>query len=100
VEYTPPLVLVKKKDNSIRVWVDYREVNTLTSTDAHPIPLIENLLNRLGNKSYFLKIDLREAYHQIPLEKEKHIYTAFYCHKGTFRYNVMPFGLKNSPSQF
>jgi 23S rRNA A2030 N6-methylase RlmJ len=80
--------------------VDYHKVNTLTATDNYPILLIENLLNCLSDQFFFSKIDLQEAYHQIHLEEKSQNFMAFKCHKGTYVYNLMPFGQKNSPSQF
>jgi Reverse transcriptase (RNA-dependent DNA polymerase) len=99
-ENTSPIVLVKKKDGGTHVCVDFREVNSLAETDSHLLPLIEEILGKLRTNSFFSKIDLREDYNQIKMEEQSQQYTAFRRRYGTFRYCDMPFGLKNSPSEF
>jgi Reverse transcriptase (RNA-dependent DNA polymerase)/RNase H-like domain found in reverse transcriptase len=99
-ENTSPIMLVKKKDGSTRLCVDFRELNAQTVTDSHPLLLKEDILGKLREYAYYSKIDLREAYHQIKMEISSEDFTAFKCSYGTFQYHVMPFGLKNSPAQF
>ena len=67
--YASPVVLVKKKDNTWRLCVDYRKVNEMTVKDIFPIPLIEDLMDELGGSHVYSKIDMRAGYHQVRMEE-------------------------------
>ena len=95
-----PLVPVVKKDGKIRLCVDFRNLNENIISDSYPLPNINNILHNLGKGKIFTCLDLREGYHQIPLSEESKSLTAFVAPGGLYEYNVMPMGLKDSPSAF
>lgn len=98
--YASPIVLVKKKNGTIRMCIDYRALNNLTVRDNYPLPLIEDCLDYLNNKQFFSLLDLKSGFHQIPIDDKSIKYTAFVTPDGQYEYTHMPFGLKNAPSVF
>jgi len=99
-EWGSNLVVVKKKDGSLRFCVDYRQLNERTVKDTYPLPRIDDCLDTLGGSTWFSTMDLRSGYHQVALDSRDADKTIFVTRRGTFAFNVMPFGLCNAPATF
>jgi hypothetical protein len=95
-----PAIFVKKKDESLRMCVDYRPLNAITIKNKYPLPLIDILFDQLSKAKVFSKIDLRSGYHQIKIRPKDIPKTAFSTRYGLFEYLVMSFGLTNAPAHF
>lgn len=98
--FASPILLVKKKDGSDRMCVDYRALNKLLEKDRYPLPLIEDQIDRLGKAKYFISIDMKNGFHQIPVSPESVKYTAFVTPSGHYEFLKMPFGICNGPPVF
>ena len=94
--YASPIVMVKKKDGSNRVCIDFRKLNKITEVDPEPMTTAEDLFRRLSGKKYLSKIDLTKGYWQIPVAPEDVHKTAFVTPDGQYEFTRMPFGMVNS----
>jgi hypothetical protein len=95
-----PAIFVKKKDETLRLCVDYRPLNEVTIKNKYPLPRTDLLFDQLAGAKVFFKIDLRSGYHQIKIKPEDIPKTAFTTRYGLYEYLVMSFGLTNAPAHF
>jgi hypothetical protein len=95
-----PALFVKKKDQSLKLCVDYQPLNAITIKNKYPLPRIDILFDQLASAKDFSKVDLRSSYHQIMIRLEDIPKTAFYTRYGLYEYLVMSFGLTNAPTHF
>ncbi|KAK3097999.1 hypothetical protein FSP39_015198 [Pinctada imbricata] len=99
-EWASPVVLVRKKDGGVRWCIDYRKVNSVTTKDSYPLPNIEECIDTLAGATVFSTIDLQQGYHQIEVDPDDRLKTAFITRYGLFEYTRMPFGLCGAPGTF
>ena len=98
--WASPVVLIPKKDGTLRVCIDYRRVNQVTKKDGFPLPNMRDCLDSVAGSAYFSTLDLTSGYHQVPVAEADIPKTAFVTKHGLFECLTLPFGLCNGPSTF
>nr|GEY24947.1 putative reverse transcriptase domain-containing protein [Tanacetum cinerariifolium] len=94
------ILFVKKKDGSFRMCIDYRELNKLIVKNHYPLPWIDDLFDQFKGSSVYSKKDLRSSYHQLRVREQDVPKTTFKTQYGHYEFQVMPFGLINTPAVF
>lgn len=98
--YCSPIVLVKKKDQSLRLCIDYRDLNKVTVKEHFPTPVIEDHLEMLNGMKVYSRLDLKDGFHHVKVAENSIKYTSFVTLFGQYEYVRMPFGLTNAPKIF
>ena len=94
------VVLVRKRDGTLRLAIDYRKLNDVTKKDAYSLPDIQSILDKLKGARFFTSLDVASAYWCVPVHEPDIEKTAFHTHRGQFEMTVMPFGLCNSQATY
>lgn len=99
-EYTSPIVIVRKKDGSPRVCIDYRSFNRIIERDRHPLLLVEDQIDKLKNARVFNTLDLTNGFFYVEVDEGSQKCTAFGTHKSQYQFLKAPFDLSNSSPVF
>lgn len=99
-EWNNPIVLVPKKDGTVRFCLDFRKLNAVSKFDPYPMPRVDELIEKLSNARFLTTLDLCKGYWQIPLSPDSKELTAFKTPFGHYHFQVLPFGLHGAPSTF
>ena len=95
-----PIVPVRKKDNSLRLCIDYRLLNSKTKLDSFPLPNMEDILSSLSDSMYFSTLDMARGYYQIPVDEASKELTAFSSGSALYQFKVLPFGVANGVATY
>ena len=99
-KWAAPMIIVKKKDGTLRICVDYRRLNDKTCGDVYPMPRTSDLIDQLGAAKYIATLDLTKGYWQVPVAEKDQCKTAFITPFGLFEFIRMPFGVQGAPATF
>ncbi|KAL5491807.1 hypothetical protein EMCRGX_G017171 [Ephydatia muelleri] len=100
-DWAAPIILVVKRDGSVRICGDFKlTVNRATTLESYPLPRVDELLASLGKSKVFSKLDLSNAYLQLPVDDESKELLTISTHRGLYRYNRLPFGVASAPAIF
>ncbi|VDH94132.1 Hypothetical predicted protein [Mytilus galloprovincialis] len=101
-EYSSPIVLVKKKDNTWRLCIDFRSLNKQSILQQHPLPRLDDVFDAIGqsNAKIYSRLDLTMAYYQMPMDEHSKHKTAFITHDNLYQFKRMPYGLNNACQSF
>ena len=95
-----PVLFAKKKDKTLRLCIDYKQLNRIMIKNRYPLPRIDDFFDQLRGAQVYSKINLRTGYHQLRVKDTDIPKTAFRTHYGHFEFTVMPFGLTNASAAF
>jgi hypothetical protein len=98
--FASPIVLIRKRDGTVRFCIDFRQLNKVTVFDAEPMPNIEAIFAKVSKYKYFSKLDLSKGYWQVPMSDKARALTSFDTGDGLYMFRKMPFGLVNAPATF
>jgi hypothetical protein len=95
-----PVLFIKKKYGTLRLCIDFQQLNKVTIKNKYPLPRIDDLFDQLKDEKIFSKIDIKSGYHQVRIKEENISKTSFRTRHGHYEFTVVPFGLSNAPTFF
>jgi transposase InsO family protein len=99
-DFVSPVIIVRKRDGTPRLCIDYRMLNKIIAPLNMPIPSISETIDRLAGSKFFTTLDLFAGFHQVAMDEESQHFTGFACLNSVYQFKVTPFGLKSSPARF
>lgn len=100
VPFASPILMAWKPGGGLQFCVDYQKLNAITRKDCYPIPLVDELMEHVSGVRIFTKLDIHQGFHQLQLSPDSEDLTTFCTQYGTYKYQVVPFGLTNGPAAF